>query len=74
LRVLTLGNKMVKLTERLDKKRIKELEETGRIKILSYGNDNRFFAIVDSKNLYKHVNDSDGDYVLLKENYLEKSI
>ncbi len=74
MRVLTLGNKMVKLTERLDKKRIKELEETGRIKILSYGNDNRFFAIVDSKNLYKHVNDSDGDYVLLKENYLEKSI
>lgn len=50
---------------KLGDEEIKELEQTGRVEIMSYGDDRRYFAIVD-KALYHHTN---GEYTLLEKDF-----
>jgi hypothetical protein len=65
---------MEKLPRILDEKEIKQLEEAERVKIMPYGSDKRFFAVIDGVDLYYHTQENNRDYTILKRNYLESSI
>jgi len=64
---------MEKLPRILDEKEIKQLEEAERVKIMPYGNDKRFFAVIDGVDLYYHTREDNRDYIILKRDYLECS-
>jgi hypothetical protein len=63
-----------KLPEILNEEEIRQLEEAERVKIISYGDDERFFAVIDGADLYYHTDKDNQNYTILKRNYLEGSI
>ena len=56
---------MEKLQNKLTNENMKQLKKDERIRYISYAGDNKFFVVIDEKDLYYNT----GDYTLLKKNF-----
>ena len=62
-----------KLSDKLSEEEVKELEEAGRTEFASWGDDEKWFVVVDKMNIYYHteIKNNEKGYMIIKRMAVE---